>query len=85
MRRSARTSAQYLDLDDTLITLKLTPNRADCLSLLGIAREVAALTGAPLTSLPVVPAVPASIADTRAIVLDAPDACPRYCGRIVAA
>ena len=38
-----------LDLDDHLITLKLTPNRADCLSLLGIAREVAALTGAPLT------------------------------------
>ena len=40
---------EYLNLDDTLITLKLTPNRADCLSLTGIAREVAALTGAPLT------------------------------------
>ncbi|MBI4984388.1 MAG: phenylalanine--tRNA ligase subunit beta, partial [Rhodocyclales bacterium] len=46
----------YLNLDDTLITLKLTPNRADCLSLTGIAREVAALTGAPLT-LPQVAAV----------------------------
>ena len=48
----------YLNLDDTLITLKLTPNRADCLSLTGIAREVAALTGAPLT-LPAVAAVAA--------------------------
>ena len=39
---------RYFDLDDNLITLKLTPNRADCLSLLGIAREVSALTGTPL-------------------------------------
>ena len=73
---------QYLDLDDNQFELKLTPNRADCLSLLGIAREVGAITGAA-TSLPVVPEVPASIADTRAIVLDAPEACPLYCGRIV--
>jgi phenylalanyl-tRNA synthetase beta chain len=73
---------KYLGLDDTLITLKLTPNRADCLSLTGIAREVAALTGAPLT-LPAIEPVAKAIDDTRGIVLDAPDACPRYCGRIV--
>ncbi len=72
----------YLALDDTLITLKLTPNRADCLSLVGIAREVAALTGAPLT-LPDIEPVAAVLADTRGVVLDAPAACPRYCGRIV--
>ncbi len=72
----------YLNLDDTLITLKLTPNRADCLSLSGIAREVAALTGAPL-KLPANEAVAAVHDDKRAIVLDAPAACPRYCGRIV--
>ncbi|MDD5250280.1 MAG: phenylalanine--tRNA ligase subunit beta, partial [Rhodocyclaceae bacterium] len=72
----------YLNLDDTLITLKLTPNRADCLSLTGIAREVAALTGAPLT-LPAVAAVAPAHEETRAVVLDAPAACPRYCGRIV--
>jgi phenylalanyl-tRNA synthetase beta chain len=77
-----RSVREYLNLDDTLITLKLTPNRADCLSLTGIAREVAALTGAPLT-LPAVAPVPAVHEDTRAVVLDAPDACPRYCGRIV--
>ena len=74
-----------LDLDDHLITIKLTPNRADCLSVLGIARELSALTGAPLT-LPVLPdalSVAASHQDQRTIVLDAPDACPRYCGRIL--
>jgi len=73
---------EYLNLDDTLITLKLTPNRADCQSLIGIAREVAALTGAPLT-LPAIDPVAKTIDDTRGIVLDAPEACPRYCGRIV--
>jgi phenylalanyl-tRNA synthetase beta chain len=72
----------YLNLDDTLIALKLTPNRADCLSLVGVAREVAALTGAKL-SLPNVAPVAPQIDDRRAVVLDAPAACPRYCGRIV--
>ncbi len=72
----------YLKLDDHLITLKLTPNRADCLSLTGIAREVAALTGAPL-QLPAVDPVAPVLADQRDIVLDAPAACPRYCGRII--
>jgi phenylalanyl-tRNA synthetase beta chain len=71
-----------LDLDDHLITLKLTPNRADCLSLLGIARELSALTGAPLLQPEITPV--AAVYDAqRTIVLDAPAACPRYCGRIV--
>ena len=43
---------EYLDLDDHLFTLKLTPNRSDCLSLFGIAREVSALTGSAMTPLP---------------------------------
>lgn len=73
---------QYLALDDTLFTIKLTPNRSDCLSLLGVGREVAALTGQPL-SVPEIMAVPPTIDDRRAIVLDAPAACPRYCGRVV--
>lgn len=72
----------YLNLDDQLITLKLTPNRADCLSLFGIAREVAALTGAPLQLPKVAPVAPV-LPDVRGILLDAPAACPRYCGRIV--
>ena len=73
---------QYLDLEDRLFTLKLTPNRADCLSLTGVAREVSAITGAPAT-LPEVPAVVATIADQRAVVLDAPAACPLYLGRVL--
>ena len=73
---------RHLDLDDHLITLKLTPNRADCLSLLGIARELSALTGAPLLA-PEVKPVAAVVADVRQIVLDAPASCSRYCGRIV--
>lgn len=73
---------ELLALDDRMFTIKLTPNRADCLSLSGVAREVAALTGAPL-SLPDTAAVEPTIDDTRSIVLDAPQACPRYCGRVV--
>ncbi len=77
---------RYLDLDDQQFELKLTPNRADCLSVLGIAREVGAITGAA-TALPEIAAqfaeIPPTIADTRAIALDAPDACPLYCGRII--
>ncbi|MDP1734636.1 MAG: phenylalanine--tRNA ligase subunit beta [Sulfuritalea sp.] len=73
---------RHLDLDDHLITLKLTPNRADCLSLLGIARELSALTGAPLRA-PEVKPVAAVVADTRQVVLDAPQSCSRYCGRII--
>jgi phenylalanyl-tRNA synthetase beta chain len=72
----------YLALDDRLFTIKLTPNRADCLSLTGVAREVAAITGCPLAEPEVAPVAPA-IDERRAIVLDAPAACPRYCGRVL--
>jgi len=71
-----------LDLDDRLYTIKLTPNRADCLSIVGVARELSALTGASMV-MPAVDPVAAVIDDRREIVLDAPGACPRYCGRIV--
>jgi phenylalanyl-tRNA synthetase beta chain len=72
----------YLGLDDQLFTLKLTPNRADCLSLTGIAREVGALTSTPVTY-PVIEPVQPTIDTVRRIVLDAPQACPRYCGRVI--
>ena len=72
----------YLGLDDTLFTIKLTPNRADCLSLTGVAREVAAITATPLQQTAIEPVAPAFDA-RREIVLDAPAACPRYCGRIL--
>lgn len=72
----------YLHLDDHLVTLKLTPNRGDCLSLTGIAREVAALTGAPRLAVDCAP-VPAAIADRHAVIVEAPEACPIYCGRLL--
>ncbi|MEW5789604.1 MAG: phenylalanine--tRNA ligase subunit beta [Pseudomonadota bacterium] len=72
----------YLALDDQRITLKLTPNRGDCLSVLGIAREVAALTGAPLVE-PDCTSVPAALPDTYPVTLEAETACPRYCGRVI--
>lgn len=72
----------WLSLDDTLITLKLTPNRGDCLSLAGIAREVAALTAAPMQAVDCTP-VPAAIGDTFPVAIDAEAACPRYCGRVI--
>lgn len=72
----------HLELDDQVLLLKLTPNRADCLSVAGIAREVAALTGAALR-LPAVDASATTHARKRDIVLDAPQSCPRFCGQVI--
>lgn len=73
---------QALDLDDTLFVLKLTPNRADCLSILGVAREVAALTGAPLSA-PRARPVPVGIEDRLPVRVEAPDLCGRFAGRVI--
>jgi phenylalanyl-tRNA synthetase beta chain len=73
---------QFLKLDDTLFTLKLTPNLAHALSVYGIAREVAALTGAPLMT-PSFPAVAVGNQDKLAVKISAPDLCGRFSGRIV--
>ncbi|MFZ2987050.1 phenylalanine--tRNA ligase subunit beta, partial [Ideonella sp.] len=71
-----------LKLDDTLFTLKLTPNLAHCLSVAGIAREVSALTGAPLT-LPACPPVAPQLDDRLPVAIEATDLCGRVSGRIV--
>jgi phenylalanyl-tRNA synthetase beta chain len=73
---------EYLNLDDTLMTLKLTPNLAHCLSVYGIAREVSALTGAPLKA-PTFPNIPATNQDRVAVKISAPDLCGRFSGRVV--
>ncbi|CAH1070143.1 phenylalanine--tRNA ligase subunit beta [Candidatus Nitrotoga sp. 1052] len=73
---------EYLELDDMLFTLKLTPNRSDCLSMAGVAREVAAIAGGTLNALQVYP-VQSSLTETLAVNIDAPEACRLYCGRIV--
>lgn len=71
-----------LALDDTLITLKLTPNRADCLSLLGIARDVAAATDTALTP-PVIAPVPVTSATRREVRIEERVACPRFASRTI--
>ncbi len=72
----------YLGLDDVIIELGLTPNRGDCLSLSGLAREVGALYDAPVTR-PQVPAVAPSHDEVRPVEVSAPAACPRYLGRVI--
>ena len=73
---------QYLQLDDHVIEVDLTPNRADCLSVRGIARDVAASCNADFTGVEI-PAVPARSDAHFPIRLDDPADCPRYVGRIV--
>jgi phenylalanyl-tRNA synthetase beta chain len=73
---------EYLDLDDTLYTIKLTPNRADCLSILGVARDVVAITGAPMT-LSGINAAKVDIDNAQAVKVSEPEACPSYFGRVV--
>ena len=77
-----RSIREQLQLDDMLFTLKLTPNLAHCLSVYGIAREVSALTGTPLTE-PAFSAVAVSLQDRLPVSVNAPDLCGRFTGRIV--
>ena len=71
-----------LDLDDTLLTLKLTPNRADCLSLLGIAREVAAFTDTSVTQ-PRPPTCRSPHAPSATCASKTSEACPRFVSRTI--
>ena len=73
---------EALGLDDVYLTLKLTPNRGDCLSMAGIARDAAAITRAKLT-LPAVPPVAGAIADSRPVRISEPKACGEYFGRVI--
>jgi len=72
----------YLQLNDNTIEISVTPNRADCLGIIGVARDVAVMNGLPLAEPAVVP-VKATIGDTFPIRVDATAACPRYLGRVV--
>jgi phenylalanyl-tRNA synthetase beta chain len=73
---------EALGLDDTFIELSLTPNRADCLSLFGVAREVSAFTGLPVQRV-VNGNVPVTSDAKPKIQLNAPEACPRFTSRII--
>ena len=72
---------KYLELDDQLFTIKPTPNRGDCLSVFGVAREVSAITGSAVT--PVAAKAAQAGADRIEITLVAKEACPLYCGHVL--
>lgn len=72
----------YYQLNDLKFTIKLTPNRADCLSVLGVAREVSALTGAPLKA-PIFKPVEVTTQEKLPVKVSAPDLCGRFCGRVI--
>jgi len=72
----------YLDLDDQVFTIKLTPNKADCLSIHGVAREVSALTGAELV-LPDMSPVAVTLDEVLPVRISAPDLCGRFSGRVI--
>ena len=72
----------YLQLDDQLIEIGLTPNRADCLGVAGIAREVGLLNGLPVASMTPAPAA-VTIGDSFPVVVDDNLRCPRYVGRVI--
>ncbi|MFC1876137.1 phenylalanine--tRNA ligase subunit beta [Thermodesulfobacteriota bacterium] len=73
-----------LNLSDTMIEIDLTPNRPDCLSIIGTAREIAAIVkkglSCPDTTLPV---TGKEIHERTSVTVDAPDLCPRYAARII--
>lgn len=73
---------EELRLDDTVLTLKLTPNLGHCLSVYGIAREVAALTGAPLKA-PTFAPVSVNDGATLPVRVEATDLCGRFSGRVI--
>ena len=71
-----------LDLNDQITTLKLTPNRSDCLSVWGVAREVAAISASSLS--PITYEVnPIKQSEKKNVHIEEKSACPRYCGRII--
>lgn len=73
---------EALQLDDMVFEIKLTPNKADCLSVYGIARETAAITGAPLNT-PSYRPVPVASDARLPVRIDAPELCGRFSGRVI--
>nr|WP_198980330.1 phenylalanine--tRNA ligase subunit beta [Herbaspirillum sp. ASV7] len=72
----------YLQLNDLKFTIKLTPNKADCLSVLGVAREVSALTGTPL-KVPTFQTVAVNLDEKLPVRISAPELCGRFAGRVI--
>ena len=73
---------EYAHLDDKRFEIKLTPNRGDALSVVGVARDVHAVTGAPLT-LPEFKTVAANCDCVKPVHIEAPELCGRFTGRVI--
>ncbi|MGB6486991.1 MAG: phenylalanine--tRNA ligase subunit beta [Steroidobacteraceae bacterium] len=73
---------EYLALDEMILELNITPNRGDAMSVIGVAREVAALSGGRVKG-PALLSAPSVLHDTFGVHLDAPAGCPKFVGRIV--
>ena len=73
---------EFLDLPDNTFDLDLTPNRGDCFSVLGIARDVSAITATPLKDVSV-DVVTGTLKDQQAVELVLPEGCPRFAGRVI--
>jgi phenylalanyl-tRNA synthetase beta chain len=81
----ARTGSElnhHLGLDDSLIDIELTPNRGDCLSVRGVAREIAAITGTKMHG-PGLDRVRSRVKASVPLTIDAPEDAPRYVGRVI--
>ena len=72
---------EYLNLDDHVIDISITPNRGDCFSIRGVAREIGVINQLPVTA-PEIQEVAATIADQKQVVVTT-DGCPRYLGRVI--
>lgn len=72
----------YLTLSDRIIDLSITPNRGDCLSVQGMAREIAAVSGCQMNALEI-PAIESTTHEKLSVNVEAAEACPRYAGRII--
>ncbi|MRT36388.1 phenylalanine--tRNA ligase subunit beta [Acinetobacter sp. RIT698] len=72
---------EYLNLDDHVIDISITPNRGDCFSIRGVAREIGVINQLPVTA-PEIQEVVTTIADQKQVVVTT-DGCPRYLGRVI--
>ncbi|OGT93518.1 MAG: phenylalanine--tRNA ligase subunit beta, partial [Gammaproteobacteria bacterium RIFOXYB2_FULL_38_6] len=73
---------EYWQLDDVILDLEITPNRGDCLSLQGVAREIAAIENISFHPIKI-KSIPVNISDTRKVILKATQKAPRYAGRTI--
>ena len=73
---------EYLNLNDVMIDISVTPNRADCFGIVGVARDISAVNNIPMKEIKIAN-VPATISDTLSIQIDVPKAAPRYLGRVI--